>query len=119
MTPHEQARAIWEAENPGRNWKAFLRLYSKRPRILIDRPDLFAAMRPVPWWGMTEVDKRYPWTACDTWFVYLLAGKLSLIWEADIPPLPNVCYKRAKNQILHLHRVSRIRILSNGRKIQL
>lgn len=102
--PEMQAR-LWFAQNePAEcDFETVLRDFREVGKLLINTEDFFLAAQPMHG-GLA-------------WYVYLIAGDLGAVWDNVPDDRPFVCWRRCKNESLHLYRLDRIRRIHCGQKI--
>ena len=112
MKPFETARATQLLYVTREQFDSDLELY-RRHGVVIDTPEIFVMARMVckeATFGQI-LDPRFHFNPsdCDTWFVYLLAGRLAALWELIPFPLTCACWIRPKTKTLYFYPVAAIR----------
>ena len=114
MSPEDGARNLYETLFHDMSWERLVEAV-KRFGVVVDTPELYALLRPVPRSCPAAFDlPMIAWKKrdVDCWYVQMAAGRLADLWGMDLrPELPWVAWhSRHHGKIrLHCHPFARLR----------
>ena len=102
MTPRERVKILYEQFPQPRSFEEDIRLHRVTGYVL-DHPDIFLMGRPVrreaPMEAIVCPHVSFPRSQADAWFIWAMAGKLTLVWTTAPYELPYVGWIRRNRQV--------------------